>query len=180
MKYQSLKKRISTASILLVILFFAALDLESKALYESSELDKESSLIACPVDLGSLPTPQLTIVQSQCLTIGGIPSGGEIIAPTTACPVGTVLEYATNENPVYTTTIPTYNQTTSLLINTRCYCLTIDTFSIVNEFTTMPADCSTVINTTIPTMSQWGLIIFGLLILNIGVVILYRLERLLI
>ncbi len=31
---------------------------------------------------------------------------------------------------------------------------------------------------TIPTMSQWGLIIFGLLILNMGIVLLYRRENL--
>ena len=181
MKNQSLKKRISTASFFLVILFFT-LDLESKALEESYEMDKESSSITCPIDLESFPTPLVSIMDSQCTTVGGIPGrGGSIIAPTTACPVGSVFEYFTNEMPFWTTTIPIYNQTTPLLVNTRCTCIMDESvFSVINEATTMPADCPSVINTTIPTMSQWGLIIFGLLILNIGVIILYRLERLVI
>ena len=100
MKYQSLKKRISNASFFLVILFFAALDLESKALDEFYEKDKELSLVACPVDLRSFPTPLVSIINSQCTTVGGMPSGGAIIAPTTACPAGSVFEYFTNENRV--------------------------------------------------------------------------------
>ena len=280
MKYQSLKKRVSTTSFFLLILLFASLNLESKALYESYETNKEPPLLTCPIDLASFPTPQVVIVQSQCSTVGGIPRGGAIMAPTTACPVGSIFEYATNENPVYTSAIPNYNQTTSLLVNTRCTCIMDSSiFSVINENTTMPADCSVAIcdailstttaplvgvinstctvaggvpsggvlsvptiacpfsssieysinngvtwsttlpiysqntaitvltrcicdvdnslismvgsittspgicsltKTTIPTMSEWGLIIFSLLILNIGIIILYRLERILI
>lgn len=38
-------------------------------------------------------------------------------------------------------------------------------------------DCITIASDPIPTMSQWGLLIFGLLMLNLGVIVLYKLKK---
>lgn len=43
-------------------------------------------------------------------------------------------------------------------------------------FTTSNCDAATCTSIPVPTMSQWGLMIFGLLIVNLGVVSIYRKE----
>jgi len=51
----------------------------------------------------------------------------------------------------------------------------VDVGGTVLPFTVDACDGSTCV--TIPTMSEWGLMIFGLLILNLGVVFVYRQEE---
>ncbi len=134
-------------------------------------------MATCDATLSSTTAPVVRITNSTCTAIGGTPSGGVLSEPTVPCPAGSTLEYSINDGATWSTALPSYSQSTAITIATRCLCDDDDSMvSIINSAMTAPGICP-LINTTIPTMSQWGLIIFGLIILNIGVLILYRLEK---
>ncbi len=59
------------------------------------------------------------IVNSTCSACAL--SGGSISAPASSCPVGSTLQYKVDNGP-WTSTLPTYNQTTTQTIKTRCSC----------------------------------------------------------
>ena len=108
----------------------------------------------CPT-LTNAP-PAVRITNSTCTTFGGTPSGGSIAAPILedflaagVCPTGSTLMYAVNDGE-YSTTLPTYNQTTALSVSTRCDCdggedpvfnLEGGTTSPVTTVTTKPEAC---------------------------------------
>ncbi|AEE52691.1 MopE-related protein [Haliscomenobacter hydrossis] len=64
------------------------------------------------------PDPVI-IVNSTCSACAL--SGGSISAPASSCPVGSTLQYKVDNGP-WTSTLPTYNQTTTQTIKTRCSC----------------------------------------------------------
>ncbi len=131
----------------------------------------------CDATLSSTTAPVVRVTNSTCTVAGGTPSGGVLSAPSTPCPTGSSIQYSVNNGITWSSSLPSYSQNTTITIATRCLCdIDNSVVSMVSNVTTEPGICP-FINTTIPTMSQWGLIIFGLLILNIGVVSLYRLER---
>ncbi len=97
---------------------------------------------AC-ADFSSVATGNLNagIIESTCNTIGGTPAGGSITAPATNCPANTTLEYNV-DGAGWVTTLPTYNQTTSITVETRCTCNDDSTMSSeVSTVTTMPGIC---------------------------------------
>ncbi len=72
----------------------------------------------CPVFTAQAPAVQVT--NSTCST-GCILAGGTIAAPGGTCPAGSTLQYKV-DNGVWSSTLPTYNQTTAQTIKTRCSC----------------------------------------------------------
>ena len=146
----------------------------------------------CPEGLTNYTAPAAVVKNSTCTTMGDEPTLGSISAPVAGegeslCPEGSNLEYSTDNGDSWSTTVPTYNQTEAMTIMTRCNCdlggssnvqllRTTDVSSITTSVPTDPDTCPTA--AAIPTMSQWGLMIFGLLVLNLGVVFLYRREEL--
>ena len=77
--------------------------------------------LACP-DFSTTTPATVVIQESTCTTFNGTPEGGSIIAPeNTSCPVGSSLQYAT-DNMNFSENIPSYNQTTSQTIYTKCVC----------------------------------------------------------
>ncbi len=136
--------------------------------------------IECPSDLSTTLAPSVSIINSTCTVVGGTPTGGILSAPTIPCPTGSSLQYSINNGTTWSTTLPDYSQNTAITVLTRCICdIDNSVTSIVNSTTTIPGTCP-ISMVNIPTMSEWGLIIFGLLILNVGLIILYRLEGILV
>ena len=81
-------------------------------------------------------------------------------------------DFASN---TWTTTLPTYNQSESVTVRVRVACNSdLTQTGVERDLISNPASC-----TLIPTMSQWGLMIFGLLTINIGLVLLRRKEEIL-
>lgn len=135
---------------------------------------------SCDPVISATTVPIVRVTNSTCTAVRGTPSGGVLSAPTTACPSGSSIQYSINNGTNWSATLPSYNQSMAVTILTRCLCdADNSTISVVGRRTTIPEMCP-IDNSAIPTMSQWGLIIFGLLVLNLGVVILYRLERILV
>jgi hypothetical protein len=74
----------------------------------------------CPILTAPAPVAVVSS-QSTCATSCTL-SGGVIAAPTTSCPVGSTLQYSTDAGVSWSTTLPTYNQTTAVTVLTRCNC----------------------------------------------------------
>ena len=106
-------------------------------------------------------TPDVTVTLSatdgNLLTATGIP-----------IPVGTVIPQTAPGSGIYQLSFFTQSETPASV--------TVSNGANTENFTT--ASCTSCIS-TIPTMSEWGLMIFGLLMLNMGVVFLKRREELL-
>jgi len=108
---------------------------------------------AAPFDLGAYEgevCPTLTaaappaVVSSQSTCTGCALSGGVIAAPATACPTGSTLQYSTDGGSNWSTTLPTYNQTTAVTVLTRCNCNTdANISSPTSSVTTVPGTCVT-------------------------------------
>ncbi len=98
---------------------------------------------SCP-DLTTILAGDLVVgvTESTCEADNTTLSGGVIAAPTTACPTGSTLEYSIDGGTAWSTTLPTYNQTTAVTVTTRCLC-DIDgtTASATSEVTTVPGTC---------------------------------------
>ncbi|HRI27381.1 MAG TPA: HYR domain-containing protein, partial [Chitinophagales bacterium] len=96
----------------------------------------------CPTLTAAAPP---VVVSSQSTCTGCALSGGVIAPPATACPAGSTLQYSTNGGSSWTTTLPTYNQTTPITVLTRCMCNTDNlVVSPTNSVTTVPGVCTPV------------------------------------
>ena len=117
---------------------------------------KVTVLPNCCPDLTNAP-PAVQITNSTCSEVGGSPSEGSIAAPVIleafeeggVCPTGSTLMYST-DGTNFSTTLPTYNQTTEMTISTRCDCdmetggetLNLEgVTSPVSTITTVPGVC---------------------------------------
>ena len=77
----------------------------------------------------SVPEPQ-----------GGMLAGGSLSVPITSCPIGSSLEYSIGNG--WSNALPTYNQTSSMTMFTRCVCDTdSNTTSNNASITTTPGVC---------------------------------------
>lgn len=104
--------------------------------------DAEFSCVApCP-DLTSLTSGMLDVGVTEATCTDGAPSGGSVTAPTTACPEGSSLMYSTDGGMNWSETLPSYNQTEPITVDTRCECDTDDTaVSPTSSVTTDPPLC---------------------------------------
>ena len=96
----------------------------------------------CP-DLTAAPD-DVVVVNSTCGT-GCTVSGGSISAPAGGCPVGSTLQYSTDNGTTWSATIPTYNQTgPAQTILTRCNCDEDNSVSspASSGVTTVPGVCT--------------------------------------
>jgi len=85
----------------------------------------------------------VALVSSESTCTGCALSGGVIAAPATACPTGSTLQYSTDNGTNWSTTLPTYNQTTSVTVLTRCVCdIDSNTVSPTSSVTTEPGECA--------------------------------------
>jgi hypothetical protein len=96
----------------------------------------------CPILTAAAPAAVVT-TESTCALCSL--SGGVIDAPATSCPVGSTLQYSTDGGTSWSTTLPTYNQTTAITVLTRCNC-DVDTnvSSPTSSVTTAPGTCTPV------------------------------------
>jgi hypothetical protein len=93
----------------------------------------------CPVLTAAAPAVQVTESTCTSCTVGG----GAITAPATTCPVGSTLQYSTDNGTSWTTTLPTYNQTSAITVLTRCNCdINTATSSPTSSVTTVPGVCT--------------------------------------
>lgn len=84
----------------------------------------------------------VAIVSSQSTCSNCMLSGGLTAAPTATCPTGSTLQYST-DGTIWTTSLPDYNQTTSITITTRCNCDIDNTQSSpTNSVSTIPGTCT--------------------------------------
>ena len=88
----------------------------------------------------AVPTGALSITQSTCSNPCAAPAGGVIAVGTKACAAGLVLQYSANGG-AFSTTIPTYNQTTAVSVGTRCSCTSSGNFSATDAVATVPGNC---------------------------------------
>lgn len=91
--------------------------------------------------LSGTTTPAIGITDGFCSPDGITYTDGSFNISATTCPAGSTLEYSI-DGTTWSTTIPTYNQTTSMVVATRCVCDTDSNItSIVASATTMPDVC---------------------------------------
>jgi hypothetical protein len=94
----------------------------------------------CPDLTAAAPAVQVT--NSTCSSCAV--SGGAITAPVATCPVGSTLQYSTDNGTSWSIVLPTYNQTTAITILTRCNCnVNTATSSPTSSVTTIPGTCTT-------------------------------------
>ncbi|MBB3838367.1 hypothetical protein FHS57_002372 [Runella defluvii] len=95
----------------------------------------------CPDLTAAAPAVQVT--NSVCTTFNGMASGGVISAPSGSCPVGSTLQYSTDNGGNWSTTLPIYAQTgPAQTIVTRCNCTADATKSSpTSTVTTVPGTC---------------------------------------
>ncbi len=101
----------------------------------------------CPADLATfMPGDAVINFESAC-TDGNVLGGGLISQPNNACPEGSTIQYlVTNSVGVvqsdWSTTLPTYDQNTSITIQTRCTCDSNGANSLFSPgITTTPGVC---------------------------------------
>lgn len=94
----------------------------------------------CPT-LTTAPA-NVTITNSSCSANCTLTTGS-ITAPTNACPAGSVIEYSTNNGTSWTKTLPVYNQSSAVVIRTRCQCQSDTTVvsPVSVSVTTSPGSC---------------------------------------
>ena len=98
----------------------------------------------CDPAIAAATAPAATVPsESTCEADGTTLSGGVIAAPVGTCPTGSTLEYSTDGGGTWSATLPTYNQTTAVTVDTRCVC-SIDAtiFSATASVTTVPGMCT--------------------------------------
>lgn len=105
-----------------------------------------TTMTSCP-DLSAQAPPAVITSESTCSTEGGVAGedgGGALAPPVTACPPGSTIEYSINGGMTWSGTLPTYMQTTSITVLTRCVCTSDMTMvSPTNMVTTTPGACPT-------------------------------------
>ncbi len=96
----------------------------------------------CPVLTAAAPA---VVINNQSTCTACTLGGGVVAAPLGSCPVGSTLQYSTDNGTLWSTTLPTYNQTTPITILTRCNC-GIDNLvsSPTSTVTTAPGVCTPV------------------------------------
>jgi hypothetical protein len=99
-----------------------------------------SCLPICPTLTAAAPA---VVISSQSTCTACTLGGGVIAAPLGSCPVGSTLQYSTDNGTLWSTTLPIYNQTTPVTILTRCNC-DIDNLvsSPTSTVTTAPGACT--------------------------------------
>ena len=114
--------------------------------------------LPCNIAIYNATAPAVQITNSVCQNDFITISGGVISAPLIQCPSGSTLEYST-DGIVWSTTIPTYNQTVAMTIYTRCVC-TVDTsvISLINSVTTVPSVCTPCTTLSAVTAPEIGII----------------------
>jgi hypothetical protein len=101
--------------------------------------------VVCPTCPTLTATTAAAVVVNSTCNASCTVAGGSISAPTTACPTGSTLQYSVNgaAGP-WTTTLPTYNQTTAVTVSTRCNCDIDNAISSpIGSVTTVPGTCTT-------------------------------------
>lgn len=133
----------------------------------------------CPTELRIMTAPAINIISESSCTPTRTPIRGLLSVPNTSCPQNTSLHYSINNGITFSPTLPIYDQTNPMTISTRCICNADPTvFSKIATITTTPKRCAEIEPETeeakesIPTLSQWGKGIFGLLLLNIGIMLI--------
>ncbi len=98
----------------------------------------------CPPGLTMDTAPPIVIdSESTCEMDGMTLSGGMISAPATSCPTGSTLEYSIDNGMTWSTTLPVYDQTTSITVLTRCVCdIDMSVVSMTETVTTTPGVCT--------------------------------------
>ncbi len=104
------------------------------------------SCAACDPAIATITAdPAVVTSESTCEADGVTLSGGVIDPPATACPAGSTLEYSTDGGTTWSATIPVYDQTTTITVDTRCVCDADATdISMIGSVTTVPGMCMTV------------------------------------
>jgi len=126
----------------------------------------------CPDDLRNITAPAI-VVQSESSCTDGNLTGGMLVAPSPSCPATATLFYSIDGGVIFSSDIPAYDQINPMSIHTKCVCDSDPTvFGNSTLILTNPGQCIAEMITSIPTLSQWGKGIFGLLILNLGLLIL--------
>ena len=94
----------------------------------------------CPEGLASLTAPAVGVNNNVC------PSTiGTIATPTTCCPDGSTIEYSTNSGTSWSTTLPTYDASTTQTILSRCKCdADASVVSQNGSATTSPNACTSI------------------------------------
>lgn len=126
-------------------------------------------------DISGLQPPAVTFIESTCNS-SGIASGGSVVPDAAgiaaATAAGLTVQFFDFTSNTWTATPPTYNQSQSITVRVRVACTSdLTQTGIPTDFISNPATC-----TPIPTMSEWGLIIFCLLILNLSISFVKRKE----
>ena len=88
----------------------------------------DSCGLVCPNGLAESTAPLIIVTNSTCPQGQTTPSGGSFAAPT-GCPTGSIIQYSTDVGSTWSNVIPTYNQTTSMAVMTRCNCIADTTIS---------------------------------------------------
>ncbi len=97
--------------------------------------------------------PAVVASESTCEADGMTLSGGVIDPPATACPTGSTLEYSIDAGTTWSTTLPTYDQTTAVTVDTRCVCDSDATdISATASVTTVPGMCMAVCEADAPEL----------------------------
>ncbi|OWY19725.1 hypothetical protein C7N43_26105 [Sphingobacteriales bacterium UPWRP_1] len=100
-------------------------------------------VVTCPGTIAPTQATAVVVTNSACTT-GCAPSGGSFSAPlTNNCPAGSTLQYSTNGGSTWSSTVPTYNQTTAATVQTRCNCnLDGTAVSAASSTTSTPGTCT--------------------------------------
>jgi surface protein len=102
---------------------------------------------SCPALGGVTPNAVTITSESSCNTHGGTPSGGVLSAATNNCPTGSSMKYSTNGGATWSSSVPTYNQSSSLSVLTVCECNTdANTKSPTTSLSTSPESCPTCVD----------------------------------
>jgi hypothetical protein len=103
----------------------------------------ESGNFPC-FDLINAAPPAVIGSESTCSGCGL--GDGVINPPATACPMGTVVKYSTDNGDTWSNIPPIYNQTSPLTILTRCECFIDETVvSPTSSITTTPGICTPIV-----------------------------------
>ena len=98
---------------------------------------------ACPNGLAGLTAPTVGINNSTCAAGQAAPSRGIFTAPA-GCPVGSTIQYSTDNGASWSANLPAYNQTIAVTVQTRCNCNIDNAISSqVATIASTPGACAT-------------------------------------
>ena len=100
-----------------------------------------STIQTCP-SLGAIAAPPIQITNSTCSAGQTTPTGGSFAAPVIG-QVNATIQYSVDNGATYSTTLPTYNQTTPVTVISRYACdFDNNIVSQTSSVTTVPGTCS--------------------------------------